>query len=344
MTTDDRTRTQSEEPQRIHPWRLVRGVLLILAALAVGRLAGEVLAAQLAAGALDLARPENRVALWGLVIDWGVWAASGLRVAGLTLPALSLSVVIGFWSACANVVPDLIAFARTRAGRWETLLRPAAGLCAAAFTLAAVAPALGTENQYAQSPHATWSVVFIGAAAGATEVGEVVPARFAQLPIVYFPMGRADAAGRLADDGSQLDPRYERVLGDFLDVVAACRDESAPALEVEVAGFANTKPFRGANGERLPNSDDLNVQQANRRGDALKALLERLGREQGIEIVVHAQPWSKLGGLDDKAHEHFESLPWIPFDSKADQLRSAVVTSVTAARCTKPAPIVASKE
>jgi hypothetical protein len=319
----------SEQPSTIRFRRLFYGVAALLAAAAAGRWLGATLASLIGAGADQLERGPSGVGFFVELVRIAAMAASGgLELVNLALPAVSVSIVIAFWTACANVVPDLIEFSRAMRGQWLELVKPGVGLAAATFTLGAIT-GIGKGSEV-EIPEVAY--IF---APSLSDVAAPPPGHelsyFAQLPVVYFPSGSVQA-GKLTPKGSAIAVEYDEQLRRFVALLAPCASDSARPVRLEVMGFANQKPFHEPKRSfSEAQQTAFNVEQANQRATAVANRLKALPA-QGQQFEIKTPPSTDAENVLRSAASAFA---WIPpsVDETADFSRAAIVKVVDTGTC-----------
>jgi hypothetical protein len=322
------------QPERLPTFRfrrLLYGILLLLIAGVFGRWLGATVAELIGSGAesaKSFASGTDGGWLLGVVRGAAQFASGGLDLANFALPAVSISIVIAFWTACANVVPDLIEFANGMQG-WLKLVKPGVGLAAATFTIGAIT---GMEMKSSEVEMPEVAYIF---APSLSDVPAPPPGHelsyFAQLPVVYFPSGSVKT-GELTAKGSTIAVEYDEQLRRFVRVLGACAGDSARPVRLEVIGFANQKPFH-EQGRSFSEAEQtaFNIEQANQRArevaDRLKTL-PSLGQHFEVEPRPSTDAENVLGSAA-------RAFAWIPasVDETADFLRAAIVKVVDTGTC-----------
>ena len=110
--------------------------------------------------------------------------------------------------------------------------------------------------------------------------------------LVHFENARlSGASGDLSDEGIVLEPVHRTMLQDTVNALAECAAQGNP-VTITPYGFASSAPFVGRN-----DTDDLNMQAANRRADAVHEELLRLSAGRPNLKIKAPTRWRTFGDM-----------------------------------------------
>ena len=105
--------------------------------------------------------------------------------------------------------------------------------------------------------------------------------------LVHFENAQlSGASGELGDEGIVLEPVHQTMLHGTVNALAECTAQGSP-VTIKPYGFASSAPFVGRS-----DTDDLNVQVANGRADAVHDELMRLSAERPNLSIKAPTKWS----------------------------------------------------
>lgn len=144
-------------------------------------------------------------------------------------------------------------------------------------------------------------------------------------PLVHFENAEVGPAGELTERGVTLSTAREAALEEVVEALRPCAAPERP-VTIRPYGFASDDPFldRFSDGIR-DDSDELNVEAANRRAEAVHAALAKLTEsaapdEPGMTVEAPIA-W---GGFDEMVEER-NAMIRVPADSARDPFNDRVV-------------------